>query len=178
MGRRWSAPSLQSQLLLTLALLAVGPVLILGAVQAKVSEDLEVERSDRETLLATSSLARELGRIVEANASIARSLAAEVGSEGTVDAALVGGKTERYLSSFPGVYGVYVLDDRGVTVEGTVWAGGATKSTAGTSYSDRHWFREILDGAPFASELLRSRTTGRPGVILIAPIWDANRKFL
>jgi methyl-accepting chemotaxis protein len=188
---RWGAGSLQLQLLLTLALLAVGPVLVLGAVQAKIAEDHEVERSDRETLLATSSLARELGRIVEANANIARSLATEVASEGRADAALVAGKTERYLRTFPGLYGVYVLDDRGVTVEGTVWAdsarkstvgtGGAeaaTKSTVGTSYADRHWFREILDGAPFASEFLRSRTTGRPGVILIAPIRDKNRKLL
>jgi len=188
---RWGAGSLQLQLLLTLALLAVGPVLFLGAVQAKVAEDNEVERADRETLLATSSLARELGRIVEANANIARSLAAEVASEGRAEAALVAGKTERYLRSFPGLYGVYALDDRGVTVEGTVWADGpaksnvgpagaerATKSTVGTSYADRHWFREILDGAPFASEFLRSRTTGLPGVILIAAIRDKNRRLL
>src|SRR5580698_6687815 len=94
---RWGAGSLQLQLLLTLALLAVVPVLFLGAVQAKVAEDNEVERSDRETLLATSSLARELGRIVEANANVARALATEVASEGRADAALVGGKTERYL---------------------------------------------------------------------------------
>jgi methyl-accepting chemotaxis protein len=174
---RPSAPPLRAQLLLTLALLTAGPVIVLGIVQAKLAEDAEAGRADRETLLASTSLARELGRIIEAQANVARSLASEVGNQGSVDAKLVGGKTERYLRSFSGLYGVYVLDHHGVTIEGTVWKDGATQSTAGTSYGDRHWFHEILEGAPFASELLLSRTTNRPGVILIAPIFDTSHTF-
>jgi methyl-accepting chemotaxis protein len=176
--QRASAPPLRAQLLLTLALLTAGPVIVLGVVQAKLAEDAEAARADRETLLASTSLARELGRIIEAEAQVARSLASDVGHQGRVDPTVIGGKTERYLRSFPGLYGVYVLDDRGVTMEGTVWKDGAPHSTAGTPYGDRHWFHEILGGAPFASELLLSRTTGRPGVILIAPIVDDRREFL
>src|SRR5215472_10982907 len=102
--------TLRSQLLLALGLLAATPVFVLGVTQARSAEHGEIARADRETLLASSSLARELGRVLEAHANVVRAFAAELGDQPSIDAASVAVASARVLRHFPGLYCAFAVD--------------------------------------------------------------------
>jgi methyl-accepting chemotaxis protein len=165
--------TLRTQLLFALGLLAALPVVVLGIVQAESAAAGAATLADRETLLASTSLARELGRLMEAHANTARVLAAEVGAAGRLDTDTSGRRAEVYIRVFPGLYGVMTLDMEGVAIGGAVLgADGVPKASAGRAYGDRMWVRELQKGGPFSVELLRSRVSGRPAVSLAMPIVD------
>ncbi|HZU82517.1 MAG TPA: methyl-accepting chemotaxis protein [Polyangiaceae bacterium] len=171
---------LRTQLVVALGLVAALPVVAFGLAQSRRAEEAEVARADRETLLASTSLAHELGRVMGAHADVARALAGEIRLDGALDARRIGPRTLQYQAIFPGLYGVFVVDTRGVTVDGTLSVDGTTsvRSMAGIVYEDRGWFRQIRDGAPLASELLRSRSTGQPAIIIAAAVTDANADLI
>jgi methyl-accepting chemotaxis protein len=165
--------TLRIQLLVALGLLAGVPVVAFGIARSKAAEDTEIARADRETVLASSSLARELGHIMEGHAQVGRSLARELGARGVLDRALIAERTAQYQAVFPGLYCVFVVDLSGITVDGTLAHNGASsRSMAGTRYDDRAWFRRVADGAPASTELLRSRVTGVPAVIVATRVVD------
>ena len=64
-SRRSTHATLRTQLLWAFCLVGAAPVLLLGFVQARAASDVERERADRETVLASSALGRELGRIID-----------------------------------------------------------------------------------------------------------------
>lgn len=169
---RANRPTLRIQMLVALGLPAALPVVVFGFEQSKAAEAAEVARADRETLLASTSLARELGRVMESHAEVTRALAGELGHLGALDAKVIAERTAQYQRVFPGLYCVFAVDLHGVTVDGALSVGGSgsLRSMAGTAYDDRAWFRKIEEGAPFASELLRSRVTGRPAVIIVTRV--------
>jgi methyl-accepting chemotaxis protein len=160
--------TLRTQFVLAFGLLAALPVVLFGLATSKTAEDTEIARADREALLASTSLARELGRIMEGHAEVARSLATEVSHLEVVDAAALDERARHYMAFFPGLYCAFYVDEGGTAVAGMLSAERTQRSMAGTFYADREWFQQIRAGAPIASELLRSRTTGRPAVIFAA----------
>ena len=162
---------LRSQLLVAFGLLTALPVVLLGMAQARTAADSESALADRETMLASTSLARELGGLIGGHATVVRALASEVAAVGRLDPDACRGRTAHYLSSFPGLYSALVTDLTGVTVAGMLSTAAGRKFTAGTSYADRAWVHQIQGGASLASELVSSRIRQqRPAVVLAAPI--------
>ncbi|HEY3593206.1 MAG TPA: hypothetical protein VGL13_05010, partial [Polyangiaceae bacterium] len=135
--------TLRTQLLLAFGLLAALPVALFGFAQARTASDAAGALADRETLLASTSLARELGRVMENHATVVRALATEIGAMGKLDPDVIDKRTRLYVSVFPGVYTMLVTDVRGLTVAGSVLDANGFKSTAGTLYNDRAWFHEL-----------------------------------
>jgi methyl-accepting chemotaxis protein len=164
--------TLRAQLLFALGMLAALPVAIFGFAQARAAADAAGALADRETLLASTSLARELGRLLEDHATLLRALATEVGAMGKLDLAIIDRRTRQYVSVFPGLYTMLITDPGGRTVAGAVLEGTTFRSAAGTMYVDRAWFHELQRGAPFVATVLKSRLTGRPALILSAPVFD------
>ncbi len=166
--------TLRTQLLLALGLLAALPVVLFGIAQARAAAAAAGDLADRETLLASTSLARELGSLLEAQANVTRTFAGEVGASGRLDMDLRGTRAKQYLEVFPGLYGAMILDLDGHSVGGVVVepAGGGTKPAVGLFYGDRAWVKDIKSGAPFSSELVRSRLSGRPGMSFAAAVVD------
>jgi methyl-accepting chemotaxis protein len=164
--------TLRAQLLFALGLMAALPVALFGLAQARSAADAAGAMADRETLLASTSLARELGRLMDNHAMVVRALATEVGATRKLDRELIDQRTRLYMNVFPGVYTLLVTDPTGMTVAGTVYDGTSFKSAAGTMYADRAWFHELEGGVPFTAEVVKSRLTGQPAVILSASIFD------
>ena len=170
---------LRTQLLLALGCLAALPVVILGVTQARAAAAGAADLADRETLLASTSLAREVGYLVEAQASVTRTFAGEVAAAGRLNLDVEGSRAREYVRLFPGLYGAMILDLDGRATGGVVVEpGGAIKEAIGRSYGDRTWVKDIRDGANFAAELVRSRVSGRPNVSFAAPVVDGGGKRL
>jgi methyl-accepting chemotaxis protein len=156
-----------------LGALAALPVVLLGIAQARAASATAAELADRETRLASTSLAREIGYLIETQASVTRTFASEVGAAGALDDDRSGWRGDQYIRAFPGLYGAMILDLDGHSVGGAVLdAGGAAKPAAGLFYGDRTWVKEVQNGAAFAAELVRSRLSGRPSVSFAAPVID------
>ena len=151
--------TLRTQFLLALGVLAALPVILFGLATSKTAEDTEIARADREALLASTSLARELEAAHGgSHAEVARSVAAEVARLGVVDAATLDERSHHYMAFFPGLDGAFYGDVAGLAPGGTLLGDGTERSMAGPASADREWFRQIRDGAaPVAWELLRSR---------------------
>ncbi|MCV2370728.1 cache domain-containing protein [Roseateles oligotrophus] len=45
-------------------------------------------------------------------------------------------------------------------------------------YDDRAWFQSVIGGAPFARQLLISKTTGKPALVLARPIRDGAGRLI
>jgi methyl-accepting chemotaxis protein len=171
--------SLRRQLVLALSLCAVLPVLLLGVVESGAWLESEEARADRETMLASTAVAREVALLMKARADVLRALASELGALPKLDRASVEDLTGRYLRRFPGFYILLATDRAGVTTGAAPPTRGDGASVAGTSYADRPYFKELTEGADFvASDVVMSRVMGRPAVILAARIRDAEGRFV
>ncbi len=148
---------------------AILPAALLGAFQIRAWNESENARAERETLLASTSLAREVGRFLDARAEAVRGLALELGARGDVSTATVERATAEFVSVFSGFYGAKMTDLDGTTLG----AFPVEPSPAHGVYRERDYFKRILAGADFAaSDLLRSKTYGRLAVILAARVRD------
>jgi methyl-accepting chemotaxis protein len=166
--------TLRAQLLLALGLLTALPIVLLGIVEARANAQAAAALADRETLLASTSLARELGRLMESHANIARALAGDAATSGNLDAPVWQIRADQYINTFPGFYGLTLLDMKGMAVGGTVLKDGVGQPAAGRSYADRVWVQEVQRGAALSAEIVRSRVSGRPAVSLAAPVVSAD----
>jgi methyl-accepting chemotaxis protein len=153
--------------------MAALPVLLLGVIQARNAARAVAELADRETLLASTSLGREISYMVENRANVTRTFAGEVAASRSIDMDPAGWRAAQYLDIFPGLYGAMILDLDGRARGGmVVEPDGRRSAPTGLSYGDRAWVKEIRDGAPFFSELVRSRLSGKPGMSFAAPVVD------
>ena len=105
--------TLRTQLLVALGALAALPVVLLGIAQARAASATAAELADRETRLASTSLAREIGYLIETQASVTRTFASEVGAAGALDDDRSGWRGDQYIRAFPGLYGAMILPFNG-----------------------------------------------------------------
>jgi len=162
-------PSLRVLLFALFTCAATLPALLLGAFQVQAWLESESARADRETLLASTSLAREVTRFLDARAEAVRALALELGADEDVSHTAVERATARFMRVFSGFYGIRVTD-----LEGTSLGASPVEQSAPRSvYLERDYFRRIVAGADFAvSDMLRSKAYGRPAIILAAAVRD------
>jgi methyl-accepting chemotaxis protein len=164
---------LQTQLFVAIGSLAALPAVLLGIAQARIAAVHAAELADRETLLTGTSLARELGGLLEAEANIVRTAAGEVGAAGRLDVDVDGERAKDYFRLFPELYGVMILDMQGWSVGGAVHeAGREPRAAAGSFFGDRKWVKDIAQGAAFSGQLVASRMLSRPAVAFAAAVVD------
>lgn len=165
--------TLRTQLLVAFGAMGALPLVLFGIAQAQSAAESVAEVADRETLLTSTSLAREVAYMLESRVNVTKTFAGEVGATGRIDMDVEGWRARQYLDVFPGLYGAMILDLDGRSVGGAVVEADASrKAAAGLFYGDRAWVKDIQRGADFSAELLRSRLSGRPAVSFAAPIVD------
>jgi methyl-accepting chemotaxis protein len=164
---------LRTQLFIAIGSLAALPAVLLGFLQARIDTVTAADLADRETLLTGTSLARELGGLIEAEANLARMVAAEVGATGRLDVDVDGRRAKEYLRLFPELYGVMILDMQGRSVGGAVLGpGGEPRAAAGGYFGDRKWVKDIARGGAFSGMLVPSKILARPAMAFAAAVID------
>ena len=172
-GSKRERPKLRTQLILAIGVLAALPAVLLGFVQARIDTVTAADLADRETLLTGTSLARELGGLIETEANIVRTAAGEVGAVGRLDVDVDGARAREYFRLFPELYGVMILDLKGRSVGGAVQgAGGEPKPAAGAVFADRKWVKDIQQGLAFSGQLVASHVLARPALAFAAVVVD------
>jgi len=163
--------TLRMQLFVACGLLTALPVLLLGMAEARTAANSAAALADRETMLASTSLARELGGLIEGHITVVRALAGDVATFGRLDPDECRRRIAHYFGAFPGLYSMLVTDPTGMTIAGMLATAEGRRFTEGTSYADRAWVHEIQNGAALASEFVVSRIAQRrPAVVLAVPI--------
>lgn len=172
---RFRRPTLGLQLLVAFTCAALLPLLLLGYAQLMSWQESEEAHADRETLLSSTSLAREIGGMLEARAEIVRTLAAELSATPELSRQALEALTDRFLRASPGFYVMEIADPSGMAIGGALHDAQGTRPVHGTSYADREYVKRIQSGADFAaSSMLRSKLTGRPAIILAARVPGAD----
>jgi diguanylate cyclase (GGDEF)-like protein/PAS domain S-box-containing protein len=167
--------SLQGYLFLCLALLAVVPALLLGGIQTERWGAQQVARVERETQLAAELLARETGQLMAMHVREVESLARQVEALDSPDAAKLQVILAAQRSSSDGLSLMYVGDRQGIAVAVDPPLNADGQVAAGTDYSDRDYYREVMrSGRTTISRAQLGTTTQRPNVQIAAAIWDGH----
>jgi methyl-accepting chemotaxis protein len=69
------------------------------------------------------------------------------------------------LNEYSWSYLVFTIDPKGMNV-------GRSDDKPPIDYSDRIYYKQIMDGKPFGSQVVISKTTNKPALILSAPIYS------
>lgn len=74
-------------------------------------------------------------------------------------------------NAYPNLFLVHTLDRNGINLA-------RNDDEAPKDYHDRRWFQEAQAGAPFAAEVVISRTIGKPVLAMSTPIRDASGRIV
>lgn len=172
---RLGRPSLRVFLFALFTFAATLPSVFLGMFQADAWSESESTRADRETLLASSSLAREVAAFLDARAEAVKALALEFSATQDLSDQAVTSGTARFMQVFSGFYSVRVTDPAGTTLSSFP----PQDRVPDRAYFERDYFQRVLHGAKFViSDMLRSKAYGRPAIIMAAPVRDPHDKLI
>jgi diguanylate cyclase (GGDEF)-like protein len=165
--------SLRTYLFLCLGLIAVVPVLLLGGQQTQRLAEVQRAQSDRETSLAAEALAREVGQLMQAHTDAVVALSRQVEALNSLDpAALQPVVTAQHLAAST-LGNMWVGNRAGVSLAIDPPLGADGKPAAGTDYSDRDYYRNVIaTNATTYSRAQLGRTTHRPNLQVIEPVRD------
>jgi GAF domain-containing protein/HAMP domain-containing protein len=122
-----------------------------------------IESQSVETLSATNHLlATSVQLWLDYNTKALQQLITQPEIQG-MDASAQGPVLAAMDAVYEHIYLVSTTDLNGMNVA-------RSDSAALTDYSDRTWFQEVRDGAPFAYQVAIGRTSGRPALIVSMPI--------
>lgn len=155
---------------------AVVPVALLGFDQAERWAASELAATDRQALGAARAAAGQLSIAMLGYLHAAQTVSAQLGSGGSLDPAALHEALHAHLLHHPEFIGAYVADAKGISRLNMT---GREVIPAGTDYSDREYFREIVrTRQPAISGVHVGRVTGVLTVQIAAPILDATGALL
>jgi len=166
-------PNLRGYLFCCLGLAAALPVLLLGVVQLPKWQAKQLDQLERERRFAAETLAEGITQFVTSHVRAVESVAAQVQLFGTADPT----RTQALLASQRARYGgfcfMYIAGRGGVSLVADPPRDGKGRATAGTDYSDRDYYRQLLSTRRTAiSRVQQGRRAGVPSVQIAAPILD------
>jgi diguanylate cyclase (GGDEF)-like protein len=166
--------SLRTYLFLCLGLIAVAPALLLGGLNTQRLAELQLAQSDRETSLAAEALAREVAQLMQAHTDAVKGLSRQVEARGSLEPAALQPIVTAQHSAADTLGNMWVGNRAGVSQVIDPPLGGDGKPAAGTNYSDRDYYANVLStNATTYSRAQLGRTTQRPNMQIIEPVRDA-----
>jgi hypothetical protein len=156
---------LQTYLFLCLGLLTAVPTLLLGAIQTQQWGAQRVAQAEHETQLAAELLARETGQLMAMHVREVESLARQVEARESLDPTKLQVMVAAQRASSDGLSLMYIGDRLGIAVAVDPPLNAAGQVAAGTDYSDRDYYREVMrTGRTAVSRAQLGKNTQRPNV--------------
>ncbi len=158
---------LRTLLFLGLAVLASAPVLVLGWIEARRWEEVQLSQADREALLAGGTLADNVTQILESYGKLAELSAASLRASGGLYSAARHRLLAELRAQAPGATVAYVADARGDVVESDPPPEGGQR----LNYGDRAYFQAAMRDQRLAiSEVVVGKRSGQRQVVFAAPV--------
>jgi two-component system, NtrC family, sensor kinase len=165
-------------LLVVLGIMSVLPTLLLSMITTTRESRAELERVDRDARARARSVARELDQFIATQVASIELLAGEVEAAG-LQSPLLQSLLSRHRQHSPQLSFAYIADKDGTSLYADPPTDADGKPTAGTSYRDRDYYRELVrTGHTAISRVQLGKRSGVPNVQVVAPIHDAAGQFV
>ena len=156
---------LRAALFVALAATALIPIFYLGFTQVAHWREVQRRDADNDLRLASTSLALAVGEVLRANVSAVTATADIIGTQSSLEPALLGAMLKSYREQFPACLGVLVAGDDGIPITSFPLRPGRD------SVADRRYYQEMgRTGRTTLSEVEIGKFTRVPTIHVCAPI--------
>ncbi len=164
---------LNARIYLFIALAAIGalPVMWLGVSQASRIDELARRRMDESARTHARAVQRELEQLIETKIREVELLAGHIEDPAKLPVEKQQQMLHRYRTRAGGFSFMYVADKAGVSLVTDPPVGADGRPNAGTDYSDRDYYRELVRTKRTAvSRVQEGRRSGVPNLQIAAPV--------
>lgn len=166
---------LRGYLFCCFGLVAALPVLLLGGLQVPKWEAKQLEEIDRERQFVAETLAYGIGQMVDGHVRAVETLAGQVQARGSMDKAVLQPMVTSQRHRYGGFSIMYIAGPDAVSIVDDPPMGENGRPNAGTNYSNRDYYKEMLrTGKTAISRVQIGKRSGVPNVQIAAPIKDHN----
>jgi len=166
---------LRGYLFCCLGLVAALPVLLLGGIQVPKWEAKQLEGIDQERQFVAETLAYGIGQMVDGHVRAVETLAGQVQARGSMDKAVLQPMVTSQRKRYGGFSIMYIAGPDAVSIVDDPPFSESGKSNAGTNYSSRDYYKEMVrSGETAISRVQIGKRSGVPNVQIAAPIRDRN----
>lgn len=169
---------LRGYLFCCFGLVAALPVLLLGGIQVPKWEAKELQEIDQERQFVAETLAYGIAQMVDGHVRAVETLAGQVQARGSMDKAVLQAMVTSQRHRYGGFSIMYIAGPDAVSIVDDPPMGENGKLNAGTNYSNRDYFRDMMrTGKTAISRVQIGKRSGVPNVQIAAPIKDSHGRF-
>ena len=156
-----------------LGLVAALPVLVLGIIQVPKWESKQIEEIDHERRFVTETLVTGIAQLVDGHIKAVETLAGQVQARGSMAGDVLQPMVTSQRQRYGGFTFMYIAGPDAVSIVTD------PPLNAGTNYSNRDYYREMLrTGETAISRVQIGKRTGVPNVQIVAPVRDKKGRMI
>ena len=171
--RRRARIGLRGYIFCCLGLVAALPVLVLGVIQVTKWQAKQLDDADHERQFIAQTLVQGISQIVDGHVRAVEALAGQVQTRGSLDKRELQPMVSSLRKRYGGFSFMYIASADAISIATDPPFTEDGKSTAGTDYSSRDYYREVIrTGKTAISRVQIGKRSGVPNVQIAAPIHD------
>ena len=164
-------------LFITMSLLAAVPVLLLGVYQATRSRQDARAAADEQHHYVARALANEITAVMQQSTQTVESVARMAEAFHTLDPATLQRITDSHFNGSNGITLIGFCNRDAVALAATPAIRHDGKPVAGTNYSDRAYYRRLMDeGRTLQSGVVLGKSSEVPQVVFASPVRDSKTR--
>jgi len=157
-----------------LGVVAALPVLVLGIIQVPRWGEIQLREVDREGEFVAKALVHGIGQIVDGHVRAVETLAGQVTVRKSFDPEVLQKMVTSARLRYGGFSFMYVAGVDGVSIAAEPRLRSSGKPTAGTNYSTRDYYKEIMRTRKTTTSRVQiGKNSGVPNIQIVAPITDS-----
>lgn len=154
------------------------PFALLGYSQVQFLKSAQIERIDREGMLASKVIARNVGQQIDRSVRVIEVLGGQAGANGNLEPKALQKIVTTQRNSFPGFTLMYIANAKGLSVAADPAFDKFGMPLAGTDYSDRDYYMEVSrTKKSFVGPVRMGRRSHVPNIQIASPILDDKGEF-
>ena len=168
MNKKWFHLGIFQKILITMLVVAIVPLSTIWYIDYRNSIERISNATDQQLADISDKLVSQVNDWVTMNLKVLNqnaALAEMISMDGRKQSPILRSILDEYKWS----YLVFTIGPDGMNV-------GRSDDLKLLDYSDRTYYKDVMNGVPMGKQVLISKTTGKPAVILSAPIFAADKK--
>lgn len=174
----------RTKLIVAILLTMLIPLFIAGYMSYTESKNALQSQQESQLRLMTENVAASIGTTIDRNKDFMKFYSETSRIQTLADKISQGVKAEKDLDTVKKMLHKMYTDGKGnfenvfvIDKAGKVIADGTDGSTVGTNLSERDYFQRAINGEINYSDILKSKFTGNPVVVIAAPVSDSKKQL-